>query len=187
LDIRTTILARAGGADLDRLVVARHSGLRESGAAGVAAVLPDWVLQHEVSFAIYGERGVIDILAWHAGRRALLIIELKTDVVDVDDLLATMDRRRRLARRIALDRGWDPSTVSVWVVVAAGRTTRRRLARFRTVLRTAFPLDGRSMTTWLRAPSGSVAALSLWHRIGEDAPSDGLAARHRVRARRVAA
>jgi hypothetical protein len=102
----------------------------------------------------------------------------------VDDILATMDRRRRLARRIALERGWDPTTVSVWVVVAAGRTNRRRLARVRTVVRTAFPLDGRSMSAWLQDPVASVAGLSLWHRAGADAPVDGLAARHRVSVRR---
>ena len=45
------------------------------------------MLAPEVSFSIYGERGVIDILAWHPGRRALLIIELKTDIVDVNELV----------------------------------------------------------------------------------------------------
>lgn len=34
----------------------------------------------EVSFSIYGQRGVIDILAWHAATRSLLVIELKTEM-----------------------------------------------------------------------------------------------------------
>ena len=86
------------------------------------------MLAPEVSFSIYGERGVIDILAWHPGRRALLIIELKTDIVDVNDLAGSADRRRRLAPKIVAERGWDPVTVSVWVIVAPGRTNRRRVA-----------------------------------------------------------
>ncbi len=60
----------------------------------------------EVSFAVYGERGVIDILAWHPGERALLVIELKTEIVDIQDLIGTVDRKRRLARVVARDRGW---------------------------------------------------------------------------------
>ena len=46
---------------------------------------PGWVVRPEVSFSIYGERGVIDFIAWHAVRRALLLIELKTELVDVGD------------------------------------------------------------------------------------------------------
>ncbi|MEA2632936.1 MAG: hypothetical protein QOE66_3155, partial [Chloroflexota bacterium] len=72
--------------------------------------LPGWILAPEVSFAIYGERRVIDILAWHPGRRALLLIELKTELVDMNELLGTLDRKRRLARRIAQERGWDPES-----------------------------------------------------------------------------
>jgi hypothetical protein len=124
---------------------------------------------------------VIDILAWHPGHRAPLIIELKTDVVDVNDLMASMDRRRRLARRIARDRGWDPLTVSSWVIVAGGRTNRARLAAHRTVLRTAFPVDGRAMASRLRRPDHAIDALSLWERQHGDAGAGDLAARHRVR------
>ena len=75
-------------------------------------------MAHEVSFSIWGERGVIDLLMWHPGRRALLIIELKTEIVDTGELLGTMDRRVRLARKIAEERGWDPLTVSSWIVLA---------------------------------------------------------------------
>ena len=85
--------------------------------------LPAWVLAPEVSYSIYGEHGVIDILAWHPDRRALLVIELKTDIVDVNDLAGSADRRRRLARKIVAEKGWDPVTVSVWVVVAPGGQT----------------------------------------------------------------
>ena len=40
------------------------------------------IIAPEVSFAIRGERGVIDILAWHAKPGHSLVIELKTDIVD---------------------------------------------------------------------------------------------------------
>ena len=119
-------------------------------------------MAHEVSFNIWGERRVIDLLLWHPGRRALLIIELKTELVDHGELLATMDRRRRLGSAIANERGWDPDTVSVWVVVARSRTTERRMAAHRTVLRSVFPDDARRLRTWLRDPVGVVRGMSQW-------------------------
>jgi hypothetical protein len=128
-----------------------------------------------------GNGRVIDILAWHPGRRAALVIELKTEIVDVNDLMATMDRRRRLAWRIARERGWDPLTVSTWVIVAAGRTNRARPAAHRTVLRHAFPMDGRAVAGWLRRPDREIRALSMWERGAE---ATDLAVRHRVRRHR---
>lgn len=183
LDVRISIVARSHGGDLDRLVHQGHAGLHESVARWFATELPGWVLAPEVSFSIYGERGVIDILAWHPELRALVVIELKTDVVEVEDLIAQMGRRRRLARRIALERGWDPRTVSVWVIVAPSRTNRARLARHRTTLRNAFPADGRSMRRWLAAPTTGIAALSVWERTVGGIEPGRFAARHRVRVR----
>jgi transcriptional regulator with XRE-family HTH domain len=162
LDIRVDLVPRWRSGDLDRLLNRRHSNLHELVARWFDEVVPEWVLAPEVSYSIYGERGVIDILAWHPGRRALLIIELKTDIVDVNDLVGSADRRKRLARTIARDRGWDPASVSVWVIVASSRTNRRRIAAHEAMLRAAFPADGRTIRGWLRNPGGAVAALSIW-------------------------
>jgi transcriptional regulator with XRE-family HTH domain len=162
LEIRIELQPRGRGADLDLMVNARHSALHESVARALARAFPRWEMAHEVSFSIWGERGVIDLLLWHPGRRALLIIEFKTELVDTGELLGTMDRRRRLAPEIVAERGWEPLTVSTWVIVARSRTNERRLSSFRTVLRSAFPLEGRRMLRWLREPAGVVAGLSLW-------------------------
>jgi transcriptional regulator with XRE-family HTH domain len=80
LDIRVDLIARWRAGDLDRLLNARHSGLHEQVARMFRDELPAWVIEPEVSFAVYGERGVIDVFAWHPARRALLVIELKTDM-----------------------------------------------------------------------------------------------------------
>ncbi len=140
----------------------RHSALHESVTRTIAAAFPDWEIAPEVSFSIYGERGVIDLLLWHPSRRALLVIELKTDIVDVGEMLGTLDRKRRLAWKIAAERGWSPRTVSAWIVVAGSRTNERRVSEFQTMLRSAYPADGRQMRAWLRDPNGSIAALSAW-------------------------
>lgn len=155
------LILRWHGGDLDRLVNSRHSHLHES-VARVLLATPGWEIAPEVSFSIYGERGVIDILGWHPQTRTLLVIELKTEIVDVNAIMATADRRRRLAATVARERGWDPVTVSSWVIVAEGTTNRRRVAAHKATLRAAFPLDGHAINVWLRHPSGSVAALSFW-------------------------
>jgi transcriptional regulator with XRE-family HTH domain len=162
LEIRLELLPRGRGAELDRILNARHSALHESVARALAHDFPDWTMASEVSFAIWGERGVIDLLLWHPVRRAPLIIEFKTELVDVGDLLAAMDRRRRLAAKIVEPGGWHPRTVSSWVILAASRTNARRLSEHRTVLRTAFRAGAREMRRWLRDPVGSIAALSMW-------------------------
>ena len=181
LDVRVDLVARWRAGDLDRLLNARHSKLHELVARMFRDDLPAWVLRPETSFAIFAERGVIDILAWHAGRRALLVIELKTDIVDVNELVGVVDRKRRLAPQVAAGFGWDAETVSVWVIVADGRTNRKRIAVHNAMLRAAFPTDGRSMRSWLRDPVGAVSALSTWHNDhGQTAMADAVPVR-RVR------
>jgi transcriptional regulator with XRE-family HTH domain len=162
LDIRVDLVPRWRSGDLDRLLNAKHSELHELVARWFAKELPAWVLAPEVSYSVYGERGVIDIVAWHPGHRAILVIELKTDIVDVNELMGRVDQKRRLVREAVRDRGWDPLTVSTWVIVAGGRTNRARLAAHRAVLAAAFPLDGRQMRAWLADPVGNVAGLSVW-------------------------
>ena len=159
LDGHLDLRFRWRGEELDRLLNQDHSAMHEQ-MAEFFAKRPEWIIAPEVTFAIYGERGVIDILAYHAATRRLLVIELKTLIVDVQQLLAVTDRYRRLAIQIARQRGWDPVGVSVWIIVANTRTNRRRIAAHRTVLRTAYPVDGRGMHTWLEGPKGNVAAFS---------------------------
>lgn len=167
LEIRVDVVARGRGADLDRMVNARHTAMHEAVARALAVQFPLWEMAHEVSFSVWGERGVIDLLLWHPASRSLLIVEFKTEFVDQGALLATMDRRRRLAREIVAERGWVPATVSTWVIVARSRTSERHLATNRAVLRSAFPDGERRVRTWLRDPVGVVQALSLWR-----APTD---------------
>ena len=183
LDIRVDLIARWRAGDLDRLLNAKHSALHEQVARMFRADLPAWIMEPEVSFAVYGERGVIDILAWHSGRRALLVIELKTDIVDVNDLVGGVDRKRRHARTVAMARGWDPATVSVWVIVAAGRTNRARVAAHGAMLRAAYPTDGRGIMRWLRDPAASVAALSMWQNVQPGTAMADLSSVRRVRSR----
>lgn len=160
LEARLDLIPSWRGGDLDRLVNARHGALHDVLAQRFAG-LPGWESAAEVSFSIFGERGVIDRLAFHAGRRMLCVIELKSELTDPGGLVGQVDRYRRLGPKIARDRGWNPRSVSCWVVLADTDTNRRRVAMHEALLRGAFPLDGRALTRWLRDPQGAVEALSF--------------------------
>ncbi len=160
LDARLDTIVRWHGGDLGRLVNARHSAMHEV-VARMFGSMDSWIVEPEVSFSIYGERGVIDLLGWHEEGRTLLVIELKTEFAEINELMGTLDRKGRLAADVARDRGWLPLVISTWVLVAESRSSRRALAAHRTVLRAKFPLDGRGMRRWLRQPAGSVNALSF--------------------------
>ena len=160
LDARLDAVVRWHGGDLGRLVGARHARMHEI-LARYFRGLPSWVVEPEVSFSIYGERGIIDILAWHPTSRILLVIELKTEIVDVNELLGTLDRKRRLAMEIARKRNWGPIGVATWVVVADSRTNRRTVADHAATLRAKLPADGRSIPQWLLNPVDRIDALSF--------------------------
>jgi len=154
LEIRVEVGASWRGGGGARIVNERHTRMHELVAARLIGA--GWELATEVTFSEWGERGAIDILAWHAASRTLLIIELKTELADPAGLVAQVDRYRRLAPKIGRDHGWDPVRVAVWVLVAESDPNRRQLARHNVMLRNAFPLDGHFLRRWLRDPSATL-------------------------------
>ena len=186
LEVRLGHEARWRGGEIARLVAGRHSTLVEATAARLRPA--GWTVQPEVSFSIWGERGSIDLLAWQPRRRALLVIEVKTEITDVGATLATLDRKRRLAPAIVRElEGWTdraPITTSSALLIAEGRTNRRVVAAHRETFRAALPHDGRRFRAFVRdpaAPAAPVAALTFLpdQRLGTTKPR--LAAVHRVR------
>lgn len=161
LEARMELLPRWQRVELDRLTNAAHGAL-QAAVVRLFERLPGWVAVAEVTYSIFGERGAIDILAWHAATRTVLIIELKTLLVEAAELTRKMDERQRLASRIAADRGWDPVTVATWVIFTDTRSNRRDVDANKIVLRKLAAIDGRAMRSWLRSPNRPVAALSFW-------------------------
>ena len=146
------------GEGLGRLRDARHAALVES----IVRILQahGWLVATEVSFNIYGERGSIDVLAFHPGTAALLVIEVKSVVPDVGGMFMTFDRKARLASGIALtQRGWEASTVSRLLVLPDQRTARRRVAQHAATFETAVPARNATVKRWLRRPTDALAGL----------------------------
>ncbi|MBF6604774.1 MAG: helix-turn-helix transcriptional regulator [Chloroflexi bacterium] len=192
LDIRLEFAPWWRGGDLDRVVNAGHTAMHEVVAARLAR-LSGWTTEAEVTFSIYGERGSIDLLAFHAASGSLLVVELKTEIPDPAGLVAQVDRYVRLARTVAAERGWvagggplvrgaggsgaggsgaavsraagGGAVVSRWVVVAESSMNRRQVTRHRALLRNAFPTDGRAIDGWLADPRAPIACMSF---IGPD-------------------
>lgn len=160
LEIRLDLVPSWRGGDLERVLNARHSALHEALADRLSHE-EGWVSAAEVSYSIWGERGVIDRLGFHAGRRMLTVFEIKADLSDPAGLVAQVDRYRRLAPEIARGRGWDADDVSCWVVAADTDSNRRLLAAHRELLRGAFPVDGRELGEWLRDPMRGVSGLTF--------------------------
>lgn len=180
LEIKIDLVPRWRGGDLDRMLGSGHGRMHEQMARLFRRHAP-WIAVPEVSFSVYGERGVIDILAFHPGRGRLLVVELKTQLVDVHELLSAADRYRRLAPRLAADRGWAVGGASTWVIIRDTTTNRRRVAAHATVLRAALPHDGRTLRRWLRDPDGNLAALSFLPDEHRGTARSSSAGRQRVR------
>jgi len=117
----------------------------------------------------------------HPATGVLLVVELKTDLVDVQSLLGTLDAKTRLGRHIAAQFGWEVRTVVPAIVFTEGRTTRYRIQRLATLF-DRYSLRGRAAITWLRHPVGAPSGL-LWLS-AIPAPSPSRSSAPRVRAGR---
>jgi transcriptional regulator with XRE-family HTH domain len=147
------------GPELDRMLDEAHAAL----GASVKRRLErwGWLVRVEVSYSHFGERGRIDLLAFHPAARVVLVIELKSGLVDVQSLLGSLDVKARLGARIAERFGWSPRAVVPAVVFLEDRTTRNRLTRVDPLF-ARFDLRGRHAISWLRRPADAAPSGLLW-------------------------
>lgn len=161
-DVAVTI--RWHGGELDRFLDARHAEI-----VGLTASLLrrwGWQVLTEVTYAESGERGSIDLLAWHAETRTLLVIEVKSEIASAEELLRRHDAKVRLAPGIGLQRfGERPAAVGRLLAISDGTTNRRRIGHLQPVLGSAYPSRGAAARRWLRAPAGAFGGV-LFVRIG---------------------
>ena len=186
LEIRLELVPRWRGADLGRLRDEVHAALQSAWKRRLERW--GWAIWVEVSFNHYGERGRLDLFGWHPAHGMLLVIEIKSEIDDVQALLGGLDVKRRVAPRIARDLGLPGSFAVVPFIVAAdGTTNRERVARVAPLF-SQFERRGRSAITWLRSPAGVPAGLlaftDLRYASGSSVKSAGP---HRIRVRREAA
>ena len=183
LEVRLDMVPGWRGADLARLRDATHAALQAVWKLRLERW--GWQVWVEVSFNHYGDRGRIDLLAWHQVHRILLVIEVKSEIGDAQALLGGVDVNVRVAsmtaRRLGLG---QPTAVVPLLVIGDGSTNRDRLRRFAPLF-DRYAVLGRSAITWLRrpagVPSGLLALTDLRYATGSSAKPIGA---HRVRRRR---
>jgi transcriptional regulator with XRE-family HTH domain len=174
LGARSDLRLSWNGEALDRLIDADHARLVE--VVATALRLAGWEVAAEVTFWIRGERGSVDLMAWHAPTRIALIVEIKTVVPDQQSMLASHDRKVRLGLEIAKSRGWNGTVVAKLLVIRESRTSRRRVEAHATTYATEYPDRAFVIRRWLRRPDGSQPLRGLWF-LSDDR---GKGTRHRV-------
>jgi transcriptional regulator with XRE-family HTH domain len=173
LDVR--LVGRGG--ELVRLADEEHAAIIESLAA--------WFREHgflteaEASFSEWGERGRVDLLAFDPRTGTLVIVEVKTLLVDLQDLFGALDVRMRLASTIAMRRGWQIRR-TVTVLAVADTSVNRAVVRNHPTLFEAF--DGRRLTMSVLGRDG--VRVLHWVTASAASRSSWIGGRQRVRRQR---
>ena len=172
------------GPGIDRLLDARHASLVEASVVQLRS--RGWDAQVEVTYSIYGERGSIDVLGGRFDSRAVVVEEIKTDLVRVDDTVRKLDEKERLVgRQIARDRfSWQPDLVGRILILPDTDRARRQVKANAVVLEAAFPHRGSAVRRWLRTPEGPLSGILF---IADTSPGDRTARGIGVQRVRIAA
>lgn len=184
LDARLGVQLRWRAGDLDRLLDADHALLSATFIRVLAGL--GWESRVEVTYALGRFAGSIDILAWHAATRTLLVIEIKTEIPSAEATLRKLDEKGRIAAGFAKARfGWEPRFAARLLVVQETSTNRRRVAGARGLFDASLPWMGASVRHWLRTPSGSLAGRLFLSPTNRSSGIHRHGGRHRVRRQSV--
>ena len=148
------------GEALDRLVDAAHASIQQAAAEQLAAI--GWIIRPEVSFNHYGDRGRVDLMAWHPPLRLVLVTEIKSGLGDLQETLGRLDVKTRVGRVIAGELGWfDVTAVVPALVIGDSRAARRAVAEH-DALFARYAVRGRHALAWLRRPASPLPTGLLW-------------------------
>lgn len=186
LDARAEVEIRWRGGDVDRLLDVRHAAL----VGEIVGRLRQsrWLTAVEVTYAKFGERGSIDVLAHRPESGALLVVEVKSELTSLEETLRRVDQKVRLAPEIARERlGWTAvGPASRLLVLPESSTSRDRLKMHAVVLDSTLPVRGLALRRWLEEPVGPVAGIRLLRNINPGAGMRCPGGSHRMRASRDA-
>jgi transcriptional regulator with XRE-family HTH domain len=118
---------------------ADHVHARCSGFVARRLVTHGWLVEREVEVGGDRSRGWIDILAFDPRSRALLVIEVKTEIHDIGAIERTINWYRRESLGAARRFGWRPARVSSALLVLQSSVNDRRIVATSAVFAAAFP------------------------------------------------
>jgi transcriptional regulator with XRE-family HTH domain len=158
IDMPSIVVLGWRGPEIDRLRDRLHAAIVETAAASLSN--SGWSVVPEYTFSVYGERGSVDVLAWHAATRVLLIGEVKTRIWDLQDLLSSLDRKRRLVPDLLRrERGWRAQAVGVALIMPDVSTHRHFIQRHSATFDAAFPDRQIRVRRWLEEPAGNLRGI----------------------------
>jgi transcriptional regulator with XRE-family HTH domain len=175
LDIRVDWRVAGRGADVARLLDEEHAAIVETLAAWLTGA--GWQVEAESSYSEYGERGRIDLLAFDQASGVLAVVEVKTELADLQDLFGSLSVKARLAPGLGRRKAWQASRVVTVLAVAA-------TAANRTIVGAHPALFSRFDGQWLRGrrlPQMGGDRLLLWIPPAAAGRRSWLAGRRRVR------
>ena len=145
------------GADLAKLLDEAHARACRQVVARLES--SGWIVRPEFTFNWRGERGSVDILAWHPASRCLLIVEVKTALADLQDLLSTMDRKLRIVPLLVPPLGWRPCAVATVLVLPDESWSRKAVADYGPLFEAALPARTVAVRRWLSRPSDNLRGI----------------------------
>ncbi|MGZ8475171.1 MAG: helix-turn-helix domain-containing protein [Candidatus Limnocylindria bacterium] len=173
------VIVRWHGEQLDRLIDTAHAWLQQEAAASLTAA--GWTARPEVSFNHFGDRGRVDLLAFHAPLGLLLVVEVKGSLGDLQETLGRLDVKVRLGRSLADQSGWaGVRGIGPAFVFADTRSVRRTLAQHASLF-ARFTLRGRSAQAWIRRPAMPAPTGLIWFLNVPDSHGVSVTRRRRVR------
>jgi transcriptional regulator with XRE-family HTH domain len=175
LDARVDLRLAGRAGQLIRLADEEH--------AAIVDLLAQWLrelgfdVESEASYSEWGERGRIDLLAYRRKDRTVVIVEVKTLLLDLQDVLGSLNIRERLGSAIARRRGWDVGRL-VTALAVAYTASNRKVVRAHAALFAPFTV--RRLTG---AALASDRRVLLWIAPARTSRSAWIAGRQRVRPR----
>lgn len=155
---RARLAAWWNGAAADRILDARHAGYVER--AVQAYRRREWDPAVEVSFAEFGERGSIDILAGRLAFHAVAVTEVKADVGSFEEMHRILDVKERLAPKIAEQRfGWRPAVVGRILILPGTSSMRGLVERHASTMDAIYPARTNELKAWLRSPTRPIRGI----------------------------
>jgi hypothetical protein len=102
----------------------------------------------------------VDVLAWHPHRRALLIVEVKSRLANLQETCRALDTKARVVPRLAGQaRGWRPEVVGILLVVQHCTREREAVSRRSAIFAASFPARNLEIRSWLRNPARPIRGL----------------------------
>jgi transcriptional regulator with XRE-family HTH domain len=181
LDADVALTPRWRGPKLDRLLDRRHALLQNGTVEALLGL--GWEVLTELSFSHFGERGSVDVVGWQPDVRALLLVEVKSEITDLEETLRRLDVKARVCPTVLRrERGWRPAMIAAVLVLPDATTHRDLIRRHAALVAASLPTRAWVVRRWLAAPRGDLRGVWFLRNTGRGGAMRKVEPGRRVRA-----